>query len=564
MTIGGRLFLFCALVSFCTGVPARVEAQAPTTGEARASRAVEAAARQGAPQLEALLRAMPKGGDLHMHLSGAVYAETFIREAAAAHLCVAPADAGTPAVPQAAGALRLLPPGGKGCAAGQAPAGDALVRQPLFDALVDSFSMRGFVPSEGVSGHDQFFATFGRFGALDGFAGEWLDEVAARGAAQNEQYLEVMTTPPFAAAAALARRLGWPAGSESEVSADTLAKLREALLAGGLRDEVAADRKALDDMEADRNRREHCGEAAAAAAACRVRVAFLYQVLRGNPPAQVFAQTLLGFEAASADPRFVGLNFVMPEDGVLSMRDYHLQMEMLAYLHTVYPKVHLSLHAGELAPGLVAPEGLRFHIREAVEVAHAERIGHGVDALYEDRPAELLKELAARHVSVEINLTSNDVILGVKGSDHPLAAYRAAGVPLTLSTDDEGVSRIDLTHEYVRAVLEQHLSYADLKTMARASLEHSFLPGESLWAQPDRFTRRTAACVASGTERANVGAGCAAFLKGSERASQQMELERRLTAFEAAAGAAAPRRTSRGTSPSSALDKQAGASPSWR
>jgi adenosine deaminase len=33
---------------------------------------------------------MPKGGDLHMHLSGAVYAETFLKEAAADNLCVNP------------------------------------------------------------------------------------------------------------------------------------------------------------------------------------------------------------------------------------------------------------------------------------------------------------------------------------------------------------------------------------------------------------------------------------------------------------------------------------------
>ena len=74
----------------------------------------------------------------------------------------------------------------------------------------------------------------------------------------------------------------------------------------------------------------------------------------------------------------------MPEDGFISMRDYTLQMKMLDYLHSVYPKVHITLHAGELAPGLVPPEGLRFHIRQAVELGHAERIGHGVDVMYED------------------------------------------------------------------------------------------------------------------------------------------------------------------------------------
>ena len=53
---------------------------------------------------------------------------------------------------------------------------------------------------------------------------------------------------------------------------------------------------------------------------------------------------------------------------------------------------------------------------------------------------------------VEINLTSNDGILGITAKNHPLANYRAAKVPVSLSTDDEGVSRSNLTTEYARAV----------------------------------------------------------------------------------------------------------------
>jgi len=83
--------------------------------------------------------------------------------------------------------------------------------------------------------------------------------------------------------------------------------------------------------------------------------------------------------------------------------------------------------------------------------------------------------MAAKKIAVEINLTSNAVILGVKGTAHPLAAYRAAGVPVVLSTDDEGVSRSDMTNEYMRAVTEQGLRYRDLKAMALASITYSFL-----------------------------------------------------------------------------------------
>ena len=89
--------------------------------------------------------------------------------------------------------------------------------------------------------------------------------------------------------------------------------------------------------------------------------------------------------------------------------------------------------------------------------------------------------MADKGVLVETNLTSNKVILGVEGKTHPFATYRKLGVPVALSTDDEGVSRIDLTHEYVRAVEDFGLTYAELKELVRNSLEYSFLPGSSLW-----------------------------------------------------------------------------------
>ncbi len=538
-----------------TGSKQTAHAPAMTSGEVRATRAFNAAKDLGAPELYAFLRPFPKGGDLHMHLSGAVYAETFIREAAEQGLCIAPVDSGKPAVPEGQNALHFTKPqADKTCAAGEVPAADALKRQPLYDNLIDSFSMRAFVPTEGIDGHDQFFATFDRYGGLKAFTGEWLDEVASRAAAQNEQYLEIMNTPTFSHAAALAYKIGWPESANGEYAngdqKESFAKLRDQLLAAGLREEVSTDHKEFADAVAKREQIELCrfdppppptphgrqgnGEA------CAVRIRFLYQILRGFPPQQVFAQTLLGFEVAQAEldsgnPLVVGINFVMPEDGRISMQDYHLQMLMLDYLHSVYPKVRISLHAGELAFGMVPPDGLRFHIREAVELGHAERIGHGMDVLYEDNPNQLLKEMAEKHVMVEVNLTSNDVILGKARTDHPLAAYRAAHVPVALSTDDEGVARIDLTHEYVKAAEEQNLTYTDLKRSARTSLEHSFLGGLSLWSTPDDFTHPTAACAAPISPKSQPTAACQTFLNANKRAELQWELERRIAAFESTA-----------------------------
>jgi adenosine deaminase len=515
----------------------KTAASAATPREQRAIRAFNTA-KQSPLELNAFLTRMPKGGDLHMHLSGAVYAETFIKDAAADLLCV---DPKTMSFFKPKATTMSLPPQPV-CGEGNVRAESAFKDQKLYDALIDSFSLRSFVASAGISGHDQFFATFNRFNGIDkSHTGEWLDEVATRAAAQNEQYLEIMETPVFTDVIKISSHIDWPStpadpsrnrtGDATGTTREDLSRLRDILLATGLRDEVAIDRKELDDALDTRNKIENCGQPSARTA-CSVKIRFLYQVLRGFPPQQVFTQTLLAFEVASQDPRVVGLNFVMPEDAYMAMSEYHRQMLMLDYLHSVYPAVHISLHAGEIAPGLVPPDGLRFHIREAVDLGHAERIGHGVDVMYENEPQSLLKEMAARHIMVEINLTSNDVILGVEAPWHPLPSYRAAGVPIALSTDDEGVSRIDLTNEYTRAAMDFNLNYLDLKSSARTSIEHSFLPGASLWQQPDAFTKTVPACAGQPLGAANPTPKCLSFLQSSEKASEQWQLEHRYDLFE--------------------------------
>ena len=482
-------------------------------GEERASEALDRA--RGNPlALRAFLVNMPKGAELHYHLEGGVYAESWIRAGAEDHLCVNVASMAFVKEPETV------------CKKGEVPAEKANSDQHLYDELVDAFSMRGFVPTPGVTGHDHFFDAFQKFNAADApHTGGWFDEVATRAAAQNEQYLELLVTPDFTHTATIARQLGWDPNQD-------FGEFRNELFAHGLRDEIAVARAYLDQGESVRRKLEHCGETNPAPA-CGVEIRYIYQVLRAFPPEQVFAQTLLGFEAASADPRFLGVNYVQPEDYRTAMVDYALHMKMIAFLHGSYPKVHISLHAGEIAPGMVPPDGLCCHIRLAVEVAHAERIGHGADLMYEDRPYDLLREMAAQHVMVEINLTSNDVILGIKGNDHPFPIYRRYGVPVSLSTDDEGVSRIDLTHEYVRAVETYGLMYSDLKKMVRTSIEHSFLPGASLWQDRDQFRNATSACVLDTLGADKPSSVCAAFLNVSEKAQQQWELERRFAEFEA-------------------------------
>jgi hypothetical protein len=179
----------------------------------------------------------------------------------------------------------------------------------------------------------------------------------------------------------------------------------------------------------------------------------------------------------------------------------------------------------------VPPTELGFHIRDSVEIAGARRIGHGYSIPYEHEAATLLREMAQKKVAVEINLTSNDITPGIKGAEHPLAMYRAAHVPVSLSADDEGVFRIDLTHEYVRAVTEQKLGYLELKEMARNGLEYSFVTGASLWQGGD-YHHVGPACAGNVPGTTTPSAGCAAFLAANEKAGLQWQFEHEVAAYE--------------------------------
>jgi adenosine deaminase len=459
--------------------------------------------------LLAFLQQMPKGGDLHVHLEGAIYAESFIDWASENALCV---DRST---------SKLMHASCDSCEAYKNKPSVRCAYQDhiLYNQLVDAWSMRNWHREE-ESGHDHFFATFEKFEpAMEKHVGDAFAEVASRAAADHLQYLEVMNTSDGAQAAILGAKIGWE---------DDFSKLRDKLLASGMADVVASVRSQLDSDEARKKDVLHCGTTRAAAG-CEVTIHYLYQVLRGLPREQVFAQILLGFELSKADPRFVGFNLVMPEDYYVPMHDFDLHMRIIEALHKFYPATRVSLHADELAMGLVPPEGLRFHIRESIERGGAGRIGHGVAVTSEDDPIGLLQEMAKKNVLVEICLTSNDVILGVSGDRHPLPLYMKYGVPVALATDDEGVSRSDMTHEYLRAVETFGLSYADLKRMARASLEHSFIPGRSVWQKPESSV---AICELDLQKPESPSPPCKALLESSERARVQWQLEKAFAEFE--------------------------------
>ncbi len=454
-------------------------------------------------KLAIFLHDMPKGGDLHNHLGGASRAENMLRYAQDDLLCLNGKNFSVYVNPRCARNYLLA----------------ASKKNPsLYNAIIDAWSMRNFHSGK-ESGHDHFFATFEKYlPLLEKHSAEMLREVSEKACQENLLYLELMIMPDNNRSGRLARQIAWD---------PNLSRLRETLLKNGLvpiitdiLSQLARYDKELNTIGATKEKNT-CAD---------FKLRYLYQVLREQAPVAVFAQLLTGFELAARDPRVVGVNLVQAEDGPIAMRDYTVQMQMLRFLHHLYPKVGISLHAGELVPGLVPAQGLRFHIRQAVEIAHADRIGHGVDIPYEDKAAQLLKQMAKRHILVEINLSSNAAVLNIKGNAHPLLLYRRYHVPVALSTDDEGVLRTSLSEQYQIAVLNYQFSYLTLKKLARNSIQYSFLPGIRLW-QDDNYQQAVLVC-ASSLKTALRASDCQKFLKANQKADLQWKLEQQFIHFE--------------------------------
>jgi hypothetical protein len=463
----------------------------------------------------AFLLKMPKGGDLHNHLSGAIYAERYIQWAAEKGLCI---NTTTMAL--------VVPAAPSQCANNQAPANTALTNAVLYRQMVDAWSMRNWQLS-GQSGHDHFFDAFGKFGpATYNNSGRMLAEAVTSAARGKVSYVELLLTPDGTATGVVSSQIGEKVGWDGNFES-TLNKLK----ANGIEKAAAVGIENLQAMETEKNQLLKCGTPQAEPG-CSVTIRYVAQVSRNSALGPVYAQMVTGLALAN-DPRskVVATNLVQGEDGLNSMQYFSLHMRMLQFLRPLYPRARVTLHAGELAPGLVTPDGLSFHIRESVMVARAERIGHGVDVMHETGAYELLKEMARRNVMVEICLSSNDLILGISGSRHPLATYMEYGVPVALATDDEGVARSEISMEYLRAAEDQGLGYVQLKTMARNSLQYAFIAGESLWSDGRKFIP-VGQCARDVAAERLTSDNCRQFLAANEKAKLQWQLEQDFSTFE--------------------------------
>jgi adenosine deaminase len=173
-----------------------------------------------------------------------------------------------------------------------------------------AWSMEGFQPGQGESGHDHFFATFGKFGAVTGaHRVDMLADVLDRAGRQHEQYMETMLTRQGGALFDLSQRV---------TVTEDFAAMRAQVLAGGTMAGIAA--AATTEMDTDTTRlRSLLGCATTAASpGCGATLRYIQQVNRNNPPNVVFTYMVSAFELAAADHRTVAVNLVSPEEGEVS------------------------------------------------------------------------------------------------------------------------------------------------------------------------------------------------------------------------------------------------------
>lgn len=415
--------------------------------------------------LTAFFQQMPKGGDLHHHFSGSVYAEPLLERAIAEDFYL---NLETMAV------SKTKP------ANGNWQTFSSIKNDGKLDyyqqQIMQTWSVKdynGSVPSD-----DQFFDSFMKFEpTIKGHFAEGMLELKKRAIAENVSYIETQLSTITCDM------------NVSDLS-DFNTKLRQAATQ---KDEKAV-LKLLDELYKSLQKKDAKKYAddfnnnflAKLHKDLKIddeRFTMRYQnfVLRFMEPVDLFKNLTIAFISSNESKLTAGVNIVSPEHGENSMKDYWLHMVMFKYCHDKFPNVKYTLHAGELTLGLVQPEELTWHINDAIFIAGANRIGHGVDIAYEANSYDLLKYMAKNNIPIEINLVSNEFILKVKENRHPFTLYKEFNVPIVISTDDAGILRSNMTEQYVLlAKRYQDVNYETIKKYVYNSINYSFIQDESV------------------------------------------------------------------------------------
>lgn len=426
---------------------------------ARTADTVFAEVRTNPEKLRTFLRAMPKGAELHTHLSGTPGPDRLLSLAASSrelnYFVSIPDRDSAPDDPDAY-ALAAFPPGGKEPAAkpgfryvsalalGNAASADLKSRLNAFRQahLINKLDSKPL-----LSFYSSIFQRRGAVVNSREMIPFLLRDLMAQARKDRVSCVEVQINPfPSSPGAA---------GAENERSMN-LTNAREfvTLLARVVSEENAR----VPESE-------------------QVDVRFVLAFLRTS--ARTLTALPIAFELASGNDAaarsIAGINLVGNEysqeqkSGQFLTGPEHLR-DYLLTLRRAYPRVRLAMHAGESTVW-------DWHVRDTL-LSGAERIGHGTNLELSPDGADL--ELVRRSRSaVEACPTSNQLLLGVPFSRHPLLKYLRSGIPVSVSTDDAGVFETNMTEEFARLAESMPLSFEEIKLLARNSLVYSF-------AEPDR------------------------------------------------------------------------------
>jgi aminodeoxyfutalosine deaminase len=191
------------------------------------------------------------------------------------------------------------------------------------------------------------------------------------------------------------------------------------------------------------------------AAGPRTRIALVVDAIRDFGPSEAEATIRL---VEAADAPIVGL--------CLTGVDSAEPIEAFRILREASTRLGMGfeVHAGEMGP----PQS----IVDAIDVLHADRIGHGVAAIHDQG---LLERLVREQVALDVCPSSN-VRIGLFPSleAHPVAAFWRAGVNMTISSDDPPFFDTTLTDELRHVVRLAGLTRDDLATLQRRAADVSF------------------------------------------------------------------------------------------
>lgn len=151
-----------------------------------------------------------------------------------------------------------------------------------------------------------------------------------------------------------------------------------------------------------------------------------------------------------------------------SERDFPLREFVQPVLEAKEAGLKVTIHTGEDTPASF--------VKETIELASPDRIGHGIHAIEDMRVVELIKE---RGITLEVNPWSNYLTSSVRTiEEHPLKRLFGLGIKVTINSDDPEVLETNLNNEYRIAHEVLGMSMGDIAVCNRNAYEASFIPDD--------------------------------------------------------------------------------------